>query len=30
LQLKVGDVLRLGAPGVSLELIRVLPDHGAS
>jgi hypothetical protein len=26
--LKVGDVLRLGAPGVSLELIRVLPDHG--
>ncbi len=28
--LKVGDVLRLGAPGVSLELIRVLPDHGAS
>ena len=30
LQLKVGDVLRLGAPGVSLELIRVLSDHGAS
>jgi hypothetical protein len=30
LQLKVGDVLRLGAPGVSLDLIRVLPDHGAS
>ena len=28
--LKVGDVLRLGAPGVSLELIRVLPDHGTS
>jgi hypothetical protein len=28
--LKVGDVLRLGSPGVSLELIRVLPDHGAS
>lgn len=28
--LKVGDVLRLGAPGVALELIRVLPDHGAS
>jgi hypothetical protein len=26
--LKVGDVLRLGAPGVSLELIRVLTDHG--
>ena len=24
----VGDVLRLGAPGVSLELIRVLADHG--
>jgi hypothetical protein len=30
LALKVGDVLRLGAPGVSLELIRVLPDHGAA
>jgi len=29
LALKVGDVLRLGAPGVSLELIRVLPDDGA-
>jgi len=28
--LKVGDVLRLGAPGVALELIRVLSDHGAS
>jgi hypothetical protein len=28
LGLKVGDVLRLGAPGVSLELIRVLPDDG--
>ena len=28
--LTVGDVLRLGAPGVSLELIRVLPDHGAA
>jgi FHA domain len=28
--LRVGDVLRLGAPGVALELIRVLPDHGAS
>jgi hypothetical protein len=28
--LKVGDVLRLGAPGVSLELIRVLPEHGPS
>lgn len=26
--LTVGDVLRLGAPGVSLELIRVLTDHG--
>jgi hypothetical protein len=30
LALKVGDVLRLGAPGVALELIRVLPDHGAA
>jgi pSer/pThr/pTyr-binding forkhead associated (FHA) protein len=30
LALKVGDVLRLGAPGVSLELIRVMPDHGAA
>jgi len=29
LVLKVGDVLRLGAPGVSLSLIRVLPDDGA-
>jgi hypothetical protein len=28
--LRVGDVLRLGAPGVSLELIRVLPEHGAT
>jgi hypothetical protein len=28
--LRVGDVLRLGAPGVALELIRVLQDHGAS
>ena len=28
--LRVGDVLRLGAPGVSLELIRVLPDHGTA
>jgi hypothetical protein len=26
--LQVGDVLRLGSPGVSLELIRVLTDHG--
>jgi hypothetical protein len=25
--LQVGDVLRLGAPGVALELIRVLDDH---
>lgn len=25
--LQVGDVLRLGAPGVALELIRVLADH---
>jgi hypothetical protein len=25
--LRVGDVLRLGAPGVTLELIRVLADH---
>jgi len=25
--LQVGDVLRLGAPGVALELIRVLTDH---
>jgi pSer/pThr/pTyr-binding forkhead associated (FHA) protein len=30
LALKVGDVLRLGAPGVALELIRVLQDHGAA
>ncbi len=28
LALKVGDRLRLGAPGVTLELIRVLPDDG--
>jgi predicted component of type VI protein secretion system len=28
--LRVGDVLRLGAPGIALELIRVLPDHGAT
>lgn len=28
--LRVGDVLRLGAPGVTLQLIRVLPDHGAA
>ncbi|HEX6572202.1 MAG TPA: FHA domain-containing protein [Steroidobacteraceae bacterium] len=28
--LRVGDVLRLGAPGVTLELIRVLSDHGAT
>lgn len=28
--LRVGDVLRLGAPGVTLELIRVLPGHGAA
>ena len=26
--LRVGDLLRLGAPGVTLELIRVLADHG--
>ena len=26
--LRVGDVLRLGAPGVLLDLIRVLPEHG--
>ena len=26
--LRVGDQLRLGAPGLTLELIRVLPDHG--
>jgi hypothetical protein len=25
--LRVGDLLRLGAPGVTLELIRVLSDH---
>jgi pSer/pThr/pTyr-binding forkhead associated (FHA) protein len=30
LALRVGDVLRLGAPGVTLELIRVLPEHGAA
>jgi pSer/pThr/pTyr-binding forkhead associated (FHA) protein len=29
LELRAGDVLRLGAPGISLDLIRVLPDHGA-
>lgn len=29
LALKVGDRLRLGAPGVTLELIRVMPDDGA-
>jgi pSer/pThr/pTyr-binding forkhead associated (FHA) protein len=28
LALKAGDVLRLGAPGVTLTLIRVLPDDG--
>lgn len=28
--LQAGDVLRLGAPGVSLQLIRVLADHGAA
>lgn len=28
LELRAGDVLRLGAPGVALDLIRVLPDHG--
>jgi hypothetical protein len=26
--LRVGDVLRLGAPGVLLDLIQVLPEHG--
>jgi hypothetical protein len=26
--LRVGDVLRLGAPGVQLDLIRVLTEHG--
>jgi hypothetical protein len=30
LALRVGDVLRLGAPGVTLRLIRVLADHGAA
>jgi hypothetical protein len=30
LALRVGDVLRLGAPGVTLELIRVLPEHGTA
>jgi hypothetical protein len=30
LALRVGDVLRLGAPGVQLHLIRVLPQHGAA
>lgn len=29
LALRVGDVLRLGTPGVSLELIRVLDEDGA-
>jgi hypothetical protein len=29
LELRAGDVLRLGAPGIALDLIRVLPDHGA-
>lgn len=28
--LQAGDVLRLGAPGVSLQLIRVLADHGTA
>ena len=28
LELRAGDVLRLGAPGIALDLIRVLPDHG--
>jgi pSer/pThr/pTyr-binding forkhead associated (FHA) protein len=28
--LRVGDVLRLGAPGVTLDLIRVVPEHGAA
>lgn len=28
LALKVGDRLRLGAPGVTVELIRVMPDDG--
>jgi hypothetical protein len=28
LELRAGDVLRLGAPGISLDLIRVLSDHG--
>jgi hypothetical protein len=27
-ELRAGDVLRLGAPGIALDLIRVLPDHG--
>jgi hypothetical protein len=27
--LRAGDVLRLGTPGVALELIRVMPDDGA-
>ena len=27
--LRAGDVLRLGTPGVSLELIRMMPDDGA-
>jgi hypothetical protein len=28
--LQAGDVLRLGAPGISLQLIRVLADHGTA
>jgi pSer/pThr/pTyr-binding forkhead associated (FHA) protein len=27
--LRAGDVLRLGTPGISLELIRVMPDDAA-
>lgn len=30
LALRVGDVLRLGAPGVALQLIRVLAEHGTA
>jgi hypothetical protein len=30
LALRVGDVLRLGAPGLTLQLIRVLPHHGTA
>lgn len=30
LALRVGDVLRLGAPGVTLQLIRVLAEHGTA